>query len=100
MSLIDTMDQQTLSVTFLTDVKVMKVFPVSITLSQISPIMSVKYTRGNYSEETLKKAVEAVKEDGLSFGVAANFYGVPKATVVKYSKATVVGFRPLMFPQS
>ena len=62
--------------------------------------MSAKYTHGDYSEETLKKAVEVVKEDGLSFGVAANFYGVPKATVVKYSKATVVGFRPLTFPQS
>ena len=35
-------------------------------------------TEDKYTLATLKKAVSAVKEDGMSYGAAARLFGIPK----------------------
>ena len=45
--------------------------------------------RSCYSEETLKEAV-LVNVEGFSFGEAQLATGIPKLTIYKYSKATIV----------
>ena len=51
-------------------------------------IMSDK--RSCYSEETLEEAVRLVTEEGFSYGDAKLKTGIPKSTIFKYSKASVV----------
>ena len=46
--------------------------------------------REKYTEDNLKKAVSAVREDGLSFGDAAKIFNIPKATIYKKSLSTIV----------
>ena len=46
--------------------------------------------RSCYSEETLEEAVKLVNEDGFSYGDAQLATGIPKSTIFKYSKASVV----------
>ena len=46
-----------------------------------------------YSLATLKKAVSAVKEDGMSYGAAAKMLGVPKPTLYRKCSETVVEMR-------
>ena len=43
-----------------------------------------------YSLATLKKAVSAVKEDGMSYGAAAKILGVPKPTLYRICSETVI----------
>ena len=54
----------------------------------ISWAMAVK--RGNYSEETLREAVCLVLDEGYSYGDVFKLTGVPKTTLFKYAKSTVV----------
>ena len=47
--------------------------------------------RSLYSEETLEEAVyRLVNEEGFSYGDAKLKTGIPKSTIFKYSKASVV----------
>ena len=46
--------------------------------------------RSCYSEETLEEAVRLVTEEGFSYGDAKLKTGIPKSTIFKYSKASVV----------
>ena len=46
--------------------------------------------RQAYSEDYLQKAVNAIKEDGISFGDAKKMYKVLRGTIHKYSKLSVV----------
>ena len=52
--------------------------------------MALAKPRQTYSEDDLQKAVKAVKEDGISFGDARKIYKVPRGTIHKYSKLSVV----------
>ena len=59
--------------------------------------------RGNYTEEKLRAAVKAVDEDGISYGDAAKLFNIPKPTIHKYSKETIVmkpvpGRAPVLTP--
>ena len=54
------------------------------TVTLVVIIMSSKNTRGQYSEEALKKSVRAI-----SYGVAAKTFGIPKPTIHKYAKETI-----------
>ena len=46
--------------------------------------------RQQYSNENLQKAVQAINEDNISLGDASKIYQVPKSTLHKYIKFTVV----------
>ena len=46
--------------------------------------------RGNYSEETLREAVRLVQDEGYSYGDVFKKTGIPKTTLHKYAKSTVV----------
>ena len=46
--------------------------------------------RSCYSEETLEEAVRLVNEDGLSYGEAQLATGIPKSTIFKYPKDSVI----------
>ena len=46
--------------------------------------------RSCYSEETLEEAVRLVNEDGLSYGDAFLATGIPKSTIYKYRKVSVI----------
>ena len=46
--------------------------------------------RGNQSEETLREAVRLVQDEGYSYGDVFKLTGVPKTTLFKYAKSTVV----------
>ena len=46
--------------------------------------------RGNHSEETLREAVRLVQDKGYSYGDVFKLTGVPKTTLFKYAKSTVV----------
>ena len=60
-------------------------------------------TGGNYTEEKLRAAVKAVNEDGISYGDASKLFNIPKPTIHKYSKETIVvkpvpGRAPVLTP--
>ena len=59
------------------------------TVTLVVVIMSSKNTRGQYWDEALKKSVRAIQEDGISYGVAAKTFGIPKPTIHKYAKETI-----------
>ena len=46
--------------------------------------------RGSYSEETLKEAVRLVQDEGYSYREVKQLTGIPRTTIHKYGKATVV----------
>ena len=46
--------------------------------------------RSCYSEEMLKEAVRLVNDEGFSFGESQQATGIPKSTIHKYAKATVI----------
>ena len=52
--------------------------------------MAPSKPRQAYSEEDLQKAVNAIKEDGISFGDGEKIYKVPRGTIHKYSKLSTV----------
>ena len=61
-------------------------------------------TRGNYTEEKMRAAVRAVNEDGVSYGEASKNFNIPKPTIHKYSKETIVvkpvpGRAPVLTPE-
>ena len=47
-------------------------------------------TEDKYTLATLKKAVSAVKEDGMSYGAVARLFGIPKPTLYRKFSETVV----------
>ena len=46
--------------------------------------------RGSYSEETLKEAVRLVQDEGYSYREVKQLTGIPRTTIHKYAKSTVV----------
>ena len=46
--------------------------------------------RGSYSEETLKEAVRLVQDEGYSYREVLKLTGIPRTTIHKYAKSTVV----------
>ena len=52
--------------------------------------MAPTKTRQAYSEDDLQRAVNAVKEDCITFTVAEQIYRVPRGTTHKYSKLSYV----------
>ena len=47
-------------------------------------------SKEKYNLKTLKKAVKAVKEDGMLYGAAAKLFQIPKPTLYKKCLQTVV----------
>ena len=48
--------------------------------------------RGSYSEETLKEAVRLVQDEGYSYREVLKLTGIPRTTIHKYAKSTVVAW--------
>ena len=46
--------------------------------------------RQTYSEETLQEAVRLCNEEGMSYGDAQQKTGIPKSTIHRYCKETVI----------